>query len=266
MPRILETNNYSKFVQSEFNREVVATWGLEQSLVKYGWWDEEPMPVVRLEDGKFRIEDGHRRFFAARKHGIPVKYVEVSKDRPRVPQAVRDGTYKAWSLTDYLRSFAKNNIRAYMAVLEYHQRSGIKINACISMMSGGSAGSGNWRKQFKDGSYRLGDPAHALLVEKLVRHCRKHGFLYWNSTPFVNAISKIAWAEGFDPKVLMSKITTSPEQLRKHGTREEYILMLEAIYNRYSKELLPLAVKAEEAARKRDAVGKHRKGAPMPSV
>ena len=230
------------------------TWALEQSLLKYGWWDEEPMPVVRMEDGNFKIEDGHRRFLAARKHGLPVKYVEVSKDRARPTQSERDGTHKKWSLVDYLRSFARNNIRAYITVFEYHQRSGIQINACISMLSGSSAGSGNWRKQFKEGTYRLGDPAHALLVEKLVRHCRKHAFQFWNVTPFVTAISKIAWAEGFDPKVLMSKITAFPEQLRKNGTREEYILMLEAIYNHYSKDLLPLAVKAEEAARKRNAV------------
>lgn len=256
MPRILESNNYSKFVQSDFNREVTSTWRLEQSLLKYGWWDEEPMPVVRLEEGKLRIEDGHRRFYAARKHGIPVKYVEISRDRPRPTQADRDGTHKPWSLNDYLRSFAKNNIKAYMAVYEYHQRSGIKLNACISMMSGSSAGSGNWRKQFKEGTYRLGDSAHALLVEKLVAHCRKHEFRHWNDTPFVNALSKIAWAEVFDSAVLMSKITTFPELLKKHGTREEYILMLEGVYNRYSKELVPLAVKAEEAARKRNVVSK----------
>ena len=32
----------------------------------------------------------------------------------------------------------------------------------------------------------------------------------WNDTPFVHAISKIAWAEGFDPQLLKSKITTFP--------------------------------------------------------
>ena len=254
MPRILETNNYGKFVLSQFNREVGKTWRLEQSLLKHGWLDEYPMAVTRLPDGKLRIDDGHNRFYSARKHGIPVKYVETNS---MITQAERDGTHRDHDLQDYLGSFAKNNLPAYRAVYEYHKRTGIKLNACISMLSGSSAGSGNWRKQFKEGTYRLGDPAHALLVEDLVAHCRKHAFRHWNDTPFVNALSKIAWAEVFDPQVLKSKITAFPEHLKKYGTREEYVLMLEAIYNRYSKDLVPLAVKAEEAARRRNVVLKH---------
>ena len=62
MARILETNNYGKFVLSPFNREVKRTWRLEQSLLKYGWLDEYPMAVTRLPDGKLRIDDGHNRF------------------------------------------------------------------------------------------------------------------------------------------------------------------------------------------------------------
>ena len=254
MARILETNNYGKFVLSPFNREVKRTWRLEQSLLKYGWLDEYPMAVTRLPDGKLRIDDGHNRFYAARKHGRPVKYVETNS---KITQSERDGTHTPWSLQDYMDSFAQNNFGAYLVVVDFHKKTGIKLNACISMLSGSSAGSGNWRKQFKDGTYRLGDPAHALLVADLVAHCRKHEFRHWNDTPFVNALSKIAWAEVFDPQVLKSKITAFPEHLKKHGTREEYILMLEAIYNRYSKDLVPLAVKAEEAARKRNVVLKH---------
>jgi hypothetical protein len=55
----------------------------------------------------------------------------------------------------------------------------------------------------------------------------------------------------------MAKVTAHPEQLRKQGTREEYIIMLEGIYNRYSKDLVPLATEAEKAARKRNVAQKH---------
>ena len=263
MARILESNNYLKFMLSLFNRQVRRTWHLEQSLLKHGWLDEYPMAVTRLPDGKLRIEDGHHRFFAARKHGIPVKYIEKANDKPKITQGERDKTHLNWSLKDYMDSFAQNNFAAYVAVFEYHRRTGIKLNACISMLSGASAGSGRWRKQFTEGTYRLGDPAHANLVADLVGHCRKHEFRYWNDTPFVHALSKIAWAEVFDPQVLKHKIAASPELLRKAGKREEYILMLEAIYNRYSKELVALAISAEEAARKRVVQGAD-KGRLMP--
>jgi hypothetical protein len=259
MAMVLETNNHSKFVLSDFNRRISGTWHLEQSLLKHGWLDEYPMAVTRLPNGKLRIEDGHHRFYAARKHGIPVKYVEKKpNDKPQITQGERDKTHRNWTLKNYMESFAQNDFPTYMAVSEFHKRTGIKLNACISMLSGVSAGSGSWRTQFTEGTYRLGDPAHANLVADLVAHCKTHGFLFWNDTPFVCALSKIAWAEVFDPQVLKHKIAASPELLRKAGKREEYILMLEAIYNRYSKELVALAISAEDAARKRVVQGREK--------
>ena len=196
---------------------------------------------------------GHHRFEAAKKHGVAIKYVEV---KTVIPQSVRDGTHRNHSLRDYMVMFAQNNYAAYKSVLQYHERSRIGLHNCISMLAGSSAGSGNWRKQFKVGTYRLGDPTHALLVESFVSLARKLEFRWWNASPFVEALSKIAWANLFDPEVLKSKMTAFPELLRKKGTMEEYILMVEAIYNHYNKEAIPLAFEANEAAKRRNAVQK----------
>ena len=259
MAKILETNNYGKFVLSPCNREVKKTWNLEASLLKYGFRDGTPIEVVRLENGLLEIQDGHNRFYAARKLGIAVKYVEV---KDRMTAAERGTTTTMWSMRDYLISFSKGGNTAYAAVLAYHKKTGIGLNACISMMAGDSAGSGNWRKQFKNGTYRLGDLGHANLVGSLVLHCKKCGFLFGDKTPFVQAISKIAWAEGFDPQLLKSKITTFPEHMKKQGSKQDYITMLEAIYNRHSQVKMPLAFKAEEASRRRNVV-MNREGRPV---
>jgi hypothetical protein len=268
MKKILETNNYRIFVHGPFQREIGKLWRIEQSLLQYGWADDCPMTVTRLtleqiqrlqqngiRGAMFQIEDGHHRFMAAVKHGIPIKYVEMEKNKV-LPQVVRDGTHRNHNLRDYMVMFAQNDYTAYQEVLKYHDRSGIGLNACISMMAGDSAGSGNWRKQFKVGTYRLGDPAHALLIESFVSLARKLEFFYWNSTPFVQALSKIAWAKVFDPEVLKGKFKTFPELLRKKGTRDEYILMIEAIYNHYNKEAVALAHEANVAAKKRNAIQK----------
>lgn len=263
MAKILETNNYKLFVPSKFQREIGKLWRLEQSMLKYGWADDCPMTVTRLtldqilrcgiRGAMFQIEEGHHRFTAAVKHGIPIKYVEVTMV---LPQIVRDSSRRDHSLKDYMTMFAQNDYEAYRSVLIYHKRSGIGLNACISMLAGDSAGSGNWRKQFKVGTYRLGDPAHALLVESFVSLARKVEFRWWNASPFVEALSKIAWAKVFDPGVLRGKFNAFPELLRKKGTRDEYILMIEGIYNHYNKDAVALAHEANEAAKKRNAIQK----------
>lgn len=250
MPKVLETNNYGMFVLSEFNRDVRKTWNLETSMQKYGWIDAYPLHVIRKEDRHLEIKDGHHRFYVARKLGIPVKYIECN-DEITMAELVRATV--PWSIRDFLDSFAKSGKEAYVKVLAFHMKTGISLVACISMMAGQSAGSGNWTRQFKEGTYRLGDLTHANTVALIVGECKKCGFPFWNNTQFVAAVSKVAWAEGFEPQILRNKISLFYELLKKQASKEEYVNMIELIYNYKSHDKVPLAFKAEEAAKRRNA-------------
>ena len=255
MDKILETNNFGRFILSDFNRKIRRTWHLEKSFKVDGFRDDEAISVTRVPNPKpggpdlFRINDGHHRFYVARKLGIPVKYKET-KLEPMAPSR-KAKTTRAWNLQDCLEGYVNLLKPAYLAVKAYQVKTGIHLSACISMLTGGSAGSGNWTDQFKDGEYTLGDPAHANLVGDLVIHCRKEGC----EVPqvLVNAFSKLVWAVGFDSKVMKNKISLFPNLLNKKNlnTKDEYIHLLEDIYNKKSQTRVPLAFNADEAARKR---------------
>jgi len=250
MAIILETKDYSRFVLQSFNRDVKKTWWLEASFRRDGFRDDEPISVTRLPDGRLQINEGHHRFYVARKLGIPVKYVEMIIAPLSPSQKAK--TTKVWSLKDCLEGYVRMGKPAYICVRRYQEKTGIGLAACISMLAGDSAGSGNWTSQFKDGAYALGDPTHADIVGALVIHCRKIGCPFPATQLLVNALSKIAWAEGFDPEFLKNKLTLFPELLKKQSTKEDFIRVFELIYNRKSQTLLPLQVKAEEAARRRE--------------
>jgi hypothetical protein len=260
MTKIMETNNYSRFVVQPFNRDVKKTWHLEESFKQDGFRDDEPLSVTRLPDSRgpafdrFLVNEGHHRFYVARKLKIPVKYVEM-KIPPMSPSR-KLKTTKTWSLKNCMEGWVRIGKPAYICVLRYYEKTGIGLAACISMLAGDSAGSGHWNDQFKDGTYMLGDPSHADIVGDIVIHCRELGIPYYKHRPFVNAISKIAWAEGFDPKVLKNKLTLYPEFVKKQSGKDEYVKQFEDIYNRRSQTLLPLQIKAEEAARKRERGGR----------
>jgi hypothetical protein len=249
MAKILESNNFGRFILSLFNRNIKKTWDLEASMQKYGFRDATPIEVKRLENGYLEIQDGHHRFVVARKLGIPVKYIEVTDD---MTMAEREQTTHKWGVVDFLDGRVRQGIQAYIAVKEYHLRTGIGIGACISMLAGDSAGSGNWSKKFKNGTYRLGDTTQAEIVGKLALHCKEKGFEYWKHPLFIQALSKIVWAESFIPEVLMNKITTFSEYLKKQPLKNDYVNMLDSIYNRQSQDRVPLAFEAEQAARKRN--------------
>lgn len=250
--RILETNNYGKFVLSNINRNIHKTWHLEASMKKYGFRDACPIEVTRLANGLLEIQDGHHRYYVARKLRIPVKYVEVKEVMTMTERAK---TTTAWSLRDYLDSYVRAGLPAYVEVKKYHDRTGIGLSACISMLAGDSAGSGNWNSQFKDGTFRLADSIHADIVGEISLHCKKCGVPFFKNQIFINALSKIVWAEGFDPEVLKNKLTHFSEYLKKQPTKDDYVRLLDEIYNRKSQTKVPLTFRAEEAARKRERGG-----------
>jgi len=250
--KILESNNYSKFELLEFNRDVHKTRHLEMSMMKHGWIDAYPAHVIRnLNTGKLQIKAGHHRFFVAQKLRIPVKYVEC-RDEATIHELERSTT--PWKLRDYLISYVRLGKAAYIRVLHYHKETGINLGACISMLAGTSAGSHNWHKQFKDGTYRLGDPGHATMVSEIVLCCKKSGFPHAVAKLFIEALSKIVWAEDFSATTLKKKIGRYADHMKKQPSKQAYVEMLDSIYNRGSQTKIPLAFLAEEAARKRNAV------------
>jgi len=259
MARICETTNYKLFAPSKFNRNVINTKNMEASMKKYGWRDPKPMEVVRIENNignvipLFEIIDGHNRFYAARKLGISVKYVEVKPTMVMTP--AEDGpTITLWSIQHYLEGYVRLGKPAYIMVKEYHDKTGINLGACISMLAGDSAGSNNWNVRFKGGTYRLGNLSHARVVAAIINQCRESGYPYWHNTLFVRAVSKLAWAEGFASEVLKGKIKTFVHFMEKQASVQGYGEMLDSIYNRQSRERTNVWFLAEEAARKKNAV------------
>lgn len=247
---ILETYNYNKFVLAAFNRSVEKTKRLEASMRKDGFWDDEPI-LVKRANGKLEIVRGQHRFCVARSLGLSIKYLETTRE---VNIAAEENIRRPWSLKDYLFSYCQMRKEAYLKVKEYHEETGIPLTACISMLAGDSAGSHNQNTRFKDGTYTLGSLSHSRVVASIIKQAHISGFPDWNNNLFVQALSKIVWAEGFASEVMKDKIKTFCHFMKKQPSKQDYIEMLDSIYNRQSHTKIPLAFLAEEAAKKRNAI------------
>jgi hypothetical protein len=248
--KILESNNYSKFELTPINRPVQKTRKLELSMQKYGWLDAYPAHVVRNGNGKLQIKAGHHRYDVAKKLGIPIKYVECQDD---ASIHELEGASRKWTAEDYLTSFVNMGNSAYITVKDYHERTGIGLRCCIALLASHSAGSGgSLSDKFAKGIYRIGNMNHSRVVEAIVAQARISGFPHWKNAGFVNAVSKISYAEGFSSEVMKEKIKTYAHFMKKQAGTQDYLKMLDSIYNRQSHEKLPLAFLAEKAAKKRN--------------
>jgi hypothetical protein len=257
--KILETNNYSKFELSPFNREIGKLDNLITSMKKFGFLSGCPITVRRKSNGKLMIILGHHRFYAAQSLGIPIKYVE---EKQILDPYIIEKAGRIWEMKDWAISRWNNDQGPYIVVMEYHKATGIPLHCCISMLAGDSAGSGNHSEAFKNGRYKLGDPTHANIVKEIVLHLKKCGIDWAANRSLVQAISKVAWAEGFNHEVLKKKITNHRQFVQKQPSKQAYVDMIDAIYNYGSRQKIDLSFRAEEAAKRRNAINKKKADSP----
>ncbi len=246
--KLTATKNYGLFDLLDFNRNVEKTKKLKVSMQNHGYLPAYPLHCVRTDNGKLRVKAGHHRLTVARELGIAVYYV-VCDDTASIHEL--EASTNPWKLHHYLTSFCRCEMPEYKQVAEYTERTGINLQAAISMMGGHTAGSGNHGLAFKNGTYRVHDTEHAELVADLVLHCDKEGLFFAKNSLFVSALSRIAKVVEFDAEQFMRRVSANAVRMKRQPHLNGYLEMIESIYNRGSHEKQPLVFMATQAARLR---------------
>ncbi len=250
------TKNYRLFELCAFNRDVRKLGPLRESMKQHGWIDAYPMHVVRNGDNKLKIKAGHHRFVVAQDLGIAVKYV-VCDDTATIHELER-GT-RPWSMEDYLNSQCRLGSPAFLAIKEYSERTGIGYNQAASLLAGESASSGNQTRRVKDGTFDLGPQDHANAVAEIIVKCRDMKIPFAAHSNFVAAVSCVLRVPEFDAKTFIHRLSLNIGMAVKQATKDQFIDMIESIYNRQSHQKLALAFLAKEEARRRSAIGKNKR-------
>jgi hypothetical protein len=253
--KIENTKNYDRFDLLDFNRDVKKISVLEKSMRYHGWIDAYPMHVVPNGGTKLKIKAGHHRFTVARKLGIPVKYV-ICNDNISIHELEK--ATNVWKLDDYLISYIRAGKSDYTLIKDFHNNTGIGLRQCISLFNGEQAGSANNVNAFKDGIFEIKETKHAYLVASIVDVLISVGIKYAKQSGFVAGISKIAMADDFDPYRMIQKIKSHHRLIDKQATKDQYVELLDSIYNRQSREKVPLAFQANIKAQERSAVSQYK--------
>lgn len=250
MIRLQQTNNYDKFELFEINRNADGVQKMMVSMRKHGYIPAYPLHTLKGENGKLVIKGGHNRFAAASELKIPVFYV-VCEDEATIHELERASD--RWTVSDYLVSFVRNGSPDYVAIHEYHVKTGISIMNTVALMSGSSSPS-NKMENFKAGHFEVKTMYYANIVADIVLHVRKYNESLSTNSYFTHALSRVAFVKGFDPKILKQKISSFPFLLQRQAGVAGYTKMIDEIYNRRSKVRVPLEFMAIEEARNRCAV------------
>jgi hypothetical protein len=254
MKKIMQTKDYTMFKPSSFNRDVVKTKALEASFREHGWIDAYPLHVCQNGGRQYVIKAGNHRFYVAQKLGIPIKYV-VSNDRATIHEL--EGATEPWDLQDYLVSYCREGRKDYISVKKYCNETGISTAAVVSMLGGHGASSNTLSGPiFKGGKFVVKNTTHAENVKDIVLYLRRCGVSFASTLNLVRAISKLVFVPRFDIDHMKHKIKQFASFIEKKATVDQYLDMLEDLYNRQSRQKIPLKFMAIEGAKERSATNR----------
>lgn len=250
-----KTADYSIFEMHETNRLVNDANGfaprkdLLATMKAEGFRPSAPISCSIEANGKLKIFDGHNRFATARFLGIPVYYLAYPKQLAVSPLDYSKGQ-KRWSLDDFAKATAQDNPH-YAEVLQFHEMTGIAIAPSFSMFYGEIASSGNVGKFVNAGTFNIKDRETpwraASIVARLGNYCD-----FSTSRCLVYAINKAVHASNFDTARMLDRIDKAPELIKQCRSTEEYLDLLELIYNRNMKgERYYLRIEVEKAMKAR---------------
>ena len=255
---ILKTSDYDRFEMHEINRLVMDGEGfsprkdLLESMKTEGFRRASAISCVHTANDTLRIIDGHNRFITARYLGIPLYFIAF-EEKDSISPLQFSTSQKLWAGKDIAIAHAQSGNDDFAEVFEYHAKTGISLMAAFSMFHGEVASSGNVNPKVRNGKFKIKDrvtPWKVASIVKLIGEFVK----FSTDKRLVCAISKAVFAEGFDPEKLKEKISRNSELLTPRRTLDEYIDLLELIYNRnYKGEKYYLRVEIEKAMKRRSA-------------
>lgn len=253
VPKLQTTANHDLFVQSEFNRDLRGLDALRKSMKKHGFIAAYPLHCIRGAGGKLVIKAGHHRYAVAKELGIPVFYV-VSEDRATIPET--EMASHAWTLNDYVKSYARAGSEAHLAITAYAERTGIKFSQAASLLGGECANSSNMTDRVKSGTFQLKEGGHAEKVAEVVIGLREIGVSFATNASLVGAISCVCWLPEFDTKKFLHRSAVNLHLFVKQSTKTQFLDLIERVYNFQAKDRIALAFLAKESAKSRSAVNK----------
>jgi hypothetical protein len=261
-PKTLWTDEYHRFKQFEFNRDITRLTKLINCMKKYGY--DEGCPIhCRQEprpdwDGKdLIIIQGHHRFEASMLLGIPLCYL-ISKSTTPVYEL--ELANHSWNTNDYITGYAKQGRPDYKQLKFYHEQTGIPLTTALSLFSGHIVKDGGGvGPKAKKGNFIIKNAQLAEDIAGLTEHAKNLGVACATNRCFVVALAKARMAESWDDERWMKKLETYSSLLEKHPDVESYLKNIETVFNRQCKaeDKAPIAWQANIEAQKRNVNKKY---------
>jgi len=220
--KIYQTTDYSKFSKLVGNRSInhLHLRRLKKSI------QENYLFTVIIVNEFFKIIDGQHRFEFIKSLGLPVYYA-IKPGYGLNEVHILNANNKTYSLDAYLEGYCDLGIPDYIKYREFKEKYKFGHRECLSLLSDTINLPSH---DFKTGNYKIKNYEKAVMyAEKILMLKPYHD--RWKRGPFINALHGLFRNENFNFSEFLNKLKQQPTALTSCVTTEQYLLLIEDIYN-----------------------------------
>lgn len=225
--QIYKTKDYNLFKFREDNRPLVDSHVRElmDSMRKNGWIQGSYVVV----NEKYEVIDGQHRLMGGMELGLPIIFT-IEKHTGFDTIQKLNMKQKNWTKYNQIDGMVKLKNQNYITLNEYMKKyPEFKLTEMLMFL--GNTQSNVSKQVFEDGEFevRSTDIANKWIMDLI--SLKGYFPKYYNKSMFVRSYLRVIRKEGFLFSEFLHKVQLRPTMLQPCGTVEQYVEMIENIYN-----------------------------------
>lgn len=228
--QVKETKNYEMFSSIMGNRPMneLHLNRLTKSM------QEELLVSPIIVNEKYQVIDGQHRLKVSSELNLPVRYIVCEGYGLTEVQRLNQNS-KDWKMIDFISGYAELGNKEYQYLMKFHEDSGLTITTCVTLLSN----SGSATNDIRNGVWIAKHKKRANTIYEWLQITRPY-YANIERKGFVMALMHMYKREEFNFSQFVSKVSIQPTALVDCVRTEEYITLIESLYNYKSRNKVNL--------------------------
>jgi hypothetical protein len=192
--------------------------------------------TVIIVNQNYEIIDGQHRFEVVKELGLPLHYIICSGYGLDEVHILNQNS-KNWSTADYLEGYCNLKYPEYVEFKKFVDKHEINNQIAIYVLSGTE--NGEMIKKFNSGQFKIKDLKESELIMDKLHLCGAY-FPQYKMRWFVYAMVRLFKKPQFEFTEFLQKLKTQPTALQVCNDVNQYISLIEEIYNYRRREKVSL--------------------------
>ena len=192
--------------------------------------------TVIIVNEKYEIIDGQHRFDVIQELKLPLNYI-VCKGYGLNEVHILNQNSKTWTSDDYLDGYCKLGYKDYLKYKEFKELYGIGHYECMWLLNGSQLS--NPTQVFFTGDFKIKNYNEACkIIEKIM--LVEPYYEEWKRRSFILAMLQLFKNPNFELTEFLQKLKLQPTALSNCSTTNQYVSLIEEIYNYRRREKVNL--------------------------